>query len=215
MKRALLLVSMLVATLVAGASAPALATVDSDKNQTDYWEEQFDRPDRLNLTCVKFEDPATPWVSPSFFNRVIVKAGSNQSVEKPHEVLFNVKKGQKVAHYSGKENSHIIACRWTKEKKKKPVLNYGGRILGPCGDPYYTARIWNGKRSTRPVAIVLEIRNGPTLWKRVLQPGESKKPKAKWVRGGRFLVLRRGNGDIIDTERTVTGTYPWTECRKG
>ena len=49
----------------------------------------------------------------------------------------------------------------------------------------------------------------------MLQPGQSAKPKAKWVRGGRMLVLRRGNGDIIDTERTVTGTYPWTECRNG
>jgi hypothetical protein len=97
----------------------------------------------------------------------------------------------------------------------QPVLNYGGRILGPCGDPFYTARIWNGRKSTRPVTIVLEVRGGRTLWKRTLQPGQSIKPAAQWVAGGKVLILRRGNGSIIDRERTVTGTFPWTECRRG
>ena len=98
---------------------------------------------------------------------------------------------------------------------KKTILRYGGRILGPCGDPWYTARIWNGSKSTRPVTIILEVRNGRTLWKRTLQPGQSMKPRATWLPGGKVLILRRGNGDVIDRERTVTGTFSWSECRNG
>ena len=99
--------------------------------------------------------------------------------------------------------------------KQRKVLRYGGRILGPCGDPFYTARVWNSRNSTRAVTVILEVRNGRRLWKRTLQPGQSAKPRATWLPGGKVLILRRGNGTVIDRERTVSGTYSWSECRNG
>ena len=111
-------------------------------------------------------------------------------------------------------SNFVVYSKGTPPKKRK-VLRYGGRILGPCGDPFYTARIWNGAKSTRPVTIILEVRNGRTLWKRTLQPGQSIKPRATWLPGGKVLILRRGNGTVIDRERTVSGTYSWSECRNG
>lgn len=119
--------------------------------------------------------------------------------------------------FDGKKTPWEFGVSWRilcYKKLGEPVLKYGGRILGPCGDPFYTARAWNSRKSTRPVTVVLRAGNR-ILWKRTLSPGQSVKPKPVWVRGGVLLTLRRGNGDLIDRERTVTGTFPWTECRSG
>ena len=175
-------------------------------NQPSYWETN-------GWECSKHAPDANP-IFPTVLRptKTIYKGGQFVNVYRSNTVVY--------APHVHRIGQPPAAVSWWmtcfKPPKDKPVLRYGGRILGPCGDPFYTARIWNGQRSTRPVTIILEVRQtGRVLFKRTLQPGQSVKPRAQWVPGGRTLILRRGNGDIIDRERTVTGTFSWRECRNG
>ena len=149
------------------------------------------------------------------YNDVVIKKGRIICVKGSTEATGKIVADGTSTLYellgNGHDVSYFVKYGW----KKQTILRYGGRILGPCGDPFYTARIWNGSKSTRPVTIILEVRGGRTLWKRTLQPGQSMKPRATWLPGGKVLILRRGNGSIIDRERTVTGTFSWSECRNG
>lgn len=216
------LISAVMVLMVAGVAPVAAGEVDSFPNgvtvlkwpgsvtnHVNYWENKFPGYD-----CRKYESNERI-VMPAVVGlkvKTIYKGGQWNNVWNYNKWTNNVygwKNGQKWAFGF----SHKFVC--TKKTAPKKILRYGGRILGPCGDPFYTARIWNSGRSTRPVAIILEVRGGRTLWKRVLQPGQSIKPRVQWVAGGKTLILRRGNGDIIDRERTVTGTFPWTECKTG
>lgn len=91
----------------------ALAQPDPDfalKNQPEYWEAQG------YGECVKYDGvnaqtftvPAPP--AGKEYTLAVVKAGSGQSTEEPHETHEDVEEGDVLRHSSGKDISFVILC---------------------------------------------------------------------------------------------------------
>lgn len=235
MKIALILAGVLAATLVAGPAAAtsvdtspnkAIEWPGSEANHTGYWQDYFEG----DTTCLKVENSSDSgsYKLPTRANRLVIKQGQMNFV------WVGAVAGRYAGPYSqpggegGPGWSHAFRCYTTppiiippvKPPTEPPFIDItkvkvgAGRILGPCGDPYYTARIKNRAYSSGPIAFVLKA-NGKLVWKKVLKPGQTAKPKPRWFKGGVKLVLKRGNGKVYDREVTITGTFPWTECRNG
>ena len=80
-----------------------------EANKASFWENRFNV---AGIDCYKIDPVATPFVVPTApdgreWYAVIAKAGAGSDA---NEVDLSVKAGDQVAHFSGKQNSHIILC---------------------------------------------------------------------------------------------------------
>ncbi len=106
---------VLASASAAPVSSGVVASVDSDKNHTSYWESvlagkypgvkcvKYDNVDAKTFT-VPAPDDGYDWVY------AIVKAGANESVDQPNEEHSDVSEGDVLSHSSGKDISHVILC---------------------------------------------------------------------------------------------------------
>lgn len=107
------------------------------------------------------------------------------------------------------ETKAIVTCDCPPVEKVKAG---NGRILGPCGDPFYAAQAQTFAKSDRPITFSL-WRDGERIWKAKAEPGDKVRMAPRWFPGGVRLVLKDGSGKVYDRERTVSGTFPWDACR--
>lgn len=99
---------------VVGVSLPAVATVGyptgEDANKPAKWQLLVDE------TCIKIEPVrVVPYVLPAppagrTYSKIVVKAGSDESVDEPNTVVLNPIPGQGYKHDEKNSISHIILC---------------------------------------------------------------------------------------------------------
>jgi hypothetical protein len=108
-KRVLVGAAVLATALgLSSTAASAAQPLFAQQNNPTYWS---------NLgygDCFKIENPATPFVlgaapSGTVWSLLVVKAGSDQSVDTPNDVYPNPTPGT-YNHSSGKTISHVILC---------------------------------------------------------------------------------------------------------
>lgn len=97
--------AFLMATMVAGASAPlARAGVDPNMNKPAYWEVKLAEKNYTGVSCTKLDKSSVTYTTESNYALVVLKAGTVS------ETWYDTKAQEVLRPSSGKTISHVITC---------------------------------------------------------------------------------------------------------
>lgn len=188
-KVALGLTGTLAGLVIAGSFGAATFAngVNPDLNHPEYWEGVLEERGYTEVACEKFEPVDTPWVSPSAYLLVIVKAGT-ESTEIP-----NVGAGQQIT--VGKEISHVIACVGTRPPTTQPPETQPPETQPPETQP----------PASQPPASQPPQKQPPQKQPEVKAPPAAK-PAPMAPRAGSPATPR---GPVVQTDEPVSAAVQW------